>query len=142
MSLSPSLVNHIRKTQGIKTPFMKTSTVSFPTSPIYESNNLESPIFMMSPLDSYGKIDPVKFAQIIDFASLYCAPNKDSPSFQAKQTFQQPQLPQLPQRALSISISPPSIEIKPLPQLSIMKNSLYERRMKAKEEQEKNKKTE
>jgi hypothetical protein len=141
MSLSPSFVNHILKSQVIKTPFLKPSKVYFPTSPIYEMNNIESPIFIMSPLDSYPKIDPVKFAQIIDFASLYCSsnndPNNDIESSQTKQSFQPTQLSQLSQLSLSISISPPSIEIKPLPQLSTMKNSLYERRMKAKGEQEK-----
>ena len=95
---------------------------------IVEKNNDNSPIFNMSPLSL------VKFAEIIDIASSYGAIIENKV-----------ELPPLPSMSSissltstsSLSISPPKINIIPLTSLSSMKNSLYERRMKAKEQQEK-----
>ena len=117
--LSP-MVSKIRPSP-IKTPFTKNIKMSFNSSPfveINEINNDDSPIFKMSP------INLIKFAEIIDIASSYGATieNKiELPSFQQ----------------LSLSVSPPHIDVLPLPSLSNMKNTLYERRLKAKEQEKK-----
>jgi hypothetical protein len=128
--LSPILLNHIIKSPIMKAPFLSTFQIAIATSPISEMKNTDSPIFIMSPLDSlnsnesFGQLDPIKFAMLIDKVSSYGSSNKN-----------EDELSKLP--FVAYSISPPMIDIKPLPQLSSMKNSLYERRMKAKEQSEK-----
>ncbi len=140
-SVSPKLspiINQFILSPKNKTPVNKSKDFKFPlsNSPFVEINNnidninninninnidsinnidKNSPIFKMSPLSL------INFAQTVDLASSYGA-----------LTINKIELPQLPQ--LSVSISPPKVEILPLPSLS-NKNSLYERRMKAKEKQ-------
>ena len=136
MSLSSSLqpfvspITQILSSPIIKTPFTKSiqKVFTLTPSPFVEKNNDNSPIFNMSPLSL------VKFAEIIDIASSYGAIIENKV-----------ELPPLPSMSSissltstsSLSISPPKINIIPLTSLSSMKNSLYERRMKAKEQQEK-----
>ena len=133
MALNQAILTQIRSSSMIKTPFTKTRNMSFIPSPQMEiniNNNNYSPIFVMSPFNS------VQFARTIDEASSF------SPSIQQSNNHNNiTQLPPLsPMYQLSISVSPPHIDIKPLLALSTMQNSLYERRMKAKLEQEKQEK--
>ncbi len=117
-SLSP-LVSPLR-TQILSSPIIKTIKHSF-SSPFGETKNDNSPIFKMSPLTS------IKIAELIDIASSYGATTENKIDL--------PPLPLLSSTSSTLSISPHKIDIVPLPSLSTMKNSLYERRMKNKEQQ-------